>query len=286
MKIAAVCVLYNPDISQVKSNLDLILEQVGELWLIDNSDSPSGMMNYYTDFSEKIHYVWLGENKGIAFALNVGCKCAQEVGYDWVLTMDQDSQLPPNCIKEYCRSIETYPSDKIGIVTCLIQLGERDRGPKKHILDQHEVDCCWTSGSLINLSAYSQTAGFNNNLFIDGVDIAYCLDIRSLDYRIIRNSHVVLMHQLGKTKSYDFGSCHLFYITNHTSIRRYYITRNYLWLSEKYGDKYPFCKITIAYFIKTISQILLFEEYRFSKLKAMVRGYKDFKRGIFGKYRI
>lgn len=283
MKIAAICVLFNPDIDQVRCNINLILEQVEQIWLIDNSDCPSTIMNYYNQISGKVHYIWLGENKGIAFALNVGCLEALKNGFKWVLTMDQDSKIPVNCIKEYKQTIAEYPEFKIGIVTCKIQLGNNDYRKIKSSGRIQEVDSCWTSGSLMNLEAYSYTQGFKNDLFIDGVDIAYSLDLKDHGYHILKNSNIILLHQLGKTKSYNCGKYHLFYITNHNYIRRYYITRNYLWINHIYGNKYPFCKVGPLYFIKTITQILFFEADKWRKLRFMVRGYLDFKNGIFGK---
>lgn len=284
MEVAAVCVLYNPDIDLIKKNLDSIICQVKELWFIDNSETQGGIKNHICDKYERIHYCWLGENKGIAYALNEGCKLAQKIGYKWVLTLDQDSMLPSSCIEQYIKTITDYSDEKIGIVTCDIKCCEDDMhlSPQSRIIEH--VDLCWTSGALTNLNAFMEVGGFNNELFIDAVDYAFCLALRDAGYSILKNNLITLQHQLGCTKSYKFRSQHLFFITNHNYIRRYYITRNYLWLSHEYGDKYPQVKFSYRFLIKTIFQILFFEADKMKKFISIYKGFKDFKSGKFGRY--
>lgn len=283
MKVAAVCVLYNPEEECLKKNLTELLKQVDELWLIDNSPNQLNIQTLSRE-TKKIHYIHLEDNMGIAFALNKGCEEAINSGYEWILTMDQDSCLPTNCIEQYKKTIEKYKNEKIGIVTCDINICETDT----HLPDKsnpiEEVDSCWTSGALMNAYGFAEVGGFINELFIDGVDVAYCLALREKGYRIIKNNNVILNHQLGRSKSYKLFGHHLFYVTNHNRMRRYYITRNYLWITKRYGKSYPNHSFTFLFLLKTVFQILFFEKDKIGKYRSIIRGFLDYKKNKYGKY--
>ena len=68
---------------------------------MDNSDDD---IIRYQD-TKKIKYIKLHENKGIAYALNKGAKEAIAQGFDWLLTLDQDSQITKEIIEhiEYAK---------------------------------------------------------------------------------------------------------------------------------------------------------------------------------------
>lgn len=54
------------------------------------------------DFSymKKIQYIPLYDNKGLAVALNVGCRKAAQLDYEYVLTMDQDSYFDSGALQK------------------------------------------------------------------------------------------------------------------------------------------------------------------------------------------
>lgn len=91
--IFAGIVLFNPEISRLKENITHILGQVDRLILVDNGSNnkeeiQSGIQNFNTD---KILYIDLHKNKGIAAALNVIAESTESCGVKWVLTLDQDT---------------------------------------------------------------------------------------------------------------------------------------------------------------------------------------------------
>jgi len=77
-------------ITQMKSYLEFLQT----LYVIDNSEIPnSNIVDELCKFDKKVKYIACGENKGIAYALNLGATLAIESGADWLLTMDQDSRF-------------------------------------------------------------------------------------------------------------------------------------------------------------------------------------------------
>ena len=84
----AIIILYNPDLPAVEQALLKLLPQVDEVCLVDNSDT-SLAQHFYG--REKIAYIPLMHNTGIAFAQNEGIRHYQAKGFSDVLFCDQDS---------------------------------------------------------------------------------------------------------------------------------------------------------------------------------------------------
>ena len=90
-------VLYNPDnIERVQSSLQSIFQQVNAVYVFDNSTKENNII-----FSANTTYMTEHENKGIAYALNRIMEKAQSEGYEWLVTMDQDSVIPEGLINAY-----------------------------------------------------------------------------------------------------------------------------------------------------------------------------------------
>lgn len=228
-----------------------------------------------------IHYIPLFKNTGIAKALNVGLQTAKELSSKWVLTMDQDSELSPNMIPEYIKFISSN-SEKIGLLAPLINMyaGEEKQASNTYC----RIDEAITSGSLISMEAFDNVGGFKEELFIDGVDFEFCWNLKKHGYSIYQLNSVVMQHQLGETKEYKFWGKHLFYVTNHNFIRRYYMTRNSLYIKSLYADIMPKPSFLESLGIVSLFKIVFFEKDVIRKLKAIKMGQQDFKNNKFGKY--
>lgn len=281
MKLAAVVVLYNPD-KQVYENLKSYIDYVDIIYAVDNSTE-----NNKSEFTDnKIVYISNNGNKGIAYALNVGAHRAIEDGYEWLLTMDQDSRFAHDGIikmKEFildCKNVDNgYEYDKIGLVTpfhrTIFNENEKPQG-----VDSPEV--VMTSGNIISLTAYDNIGGFKDWMFIDAVDFDYCLNLRDNGYDIWRLNYIELKHNLGNVVFKDIGKKHM-YSLNHSAMRRYYIVRNRHYFYDMYCERWPdFCNAEKARTSREAIKILLCEKQKFKKLFAMFMGYVDYKRGVKG----
>lgn len=280
--VDCVCVVYNPDLERLKQCIDSVCSQVNHVWIIDNSDCNIDLTKI-SCIRDNISICSLHENMGIAYALNYGCHIAISNGAQWVLTLDQDSIVPPNMISSYLDILENENNKNIGIVCCNIQCCDNYLNMTPG-LRMAEEKLCWTSGSLMNLECYKLTGGFNNELFIDGVDFDYCYSLRNLGFRILKDCMVIMDHKLGESKVYKFLGHYIFYITNHNRIRWYYIVRNSLWISHKYSDNYPEAKFSYLGVLKFLCKIILFEKDKINKVKSIIKGCQDFKSNRFGKY--
>ena len=186
-------------------------------------------------------------------------------------------------IPDYLSALRLLINEKAAMLVPKINVNAQDSKTAEHKITK--VLTSYTSGSFMSLKAFSAIGGFKNELFIDSVDFEYCLNLNNHGYRIYQVGTVILKHQLGRTKEYKICNKHLFYVTHHNYIRRYYMTRNGIWLRKQYGSRYPELYKKGHGILVSAFKILFFEEDKFKKIRSMYRGYIDYKKGIWGKYR-
>ena len=269
--IALVVVLYND------TPRDYVFQDNGiPIIIVDNTPNRDLKI-----LSSQITYIALKDNLGIAKALNVGFQKAKEIGAQWVLTMDQDSDLPANMIDEYIKFIKEG-HEAVGIISPLINMyiGEHKKPSDTFCV----VDTALTSGSIINIEAYDAAGGFKDDLFIDEVDFEFCWNIKRHGYLTYQLNRVLMQHQLGNTQEVKLFGHHLFYVTHHNYIRRYYMARNSHYVKKLYGDIMPISPWWRSNGFISILKIVFFEKDVLRKLKARRLGIQDFKNNKFGKF--
>jgi len=281
--IAATVVLYHPDQTAI-DNIGSYLEEVSLLLAMDNSETPK------KDFVELLHkacgekliYKHLPENPGLAVALNMAACEAMKRRHSWLLTMDQDSRADKGMVEIMCRYIEHQGNGRIGIVSPFIR-HSNDPAILPSPEPVEEPLMVMTSGNLLNLEAFREVGSFREELFLDYVDYEYCLRLRRAGYRIVQVNSAVLQHQLGNMRRHRLLWKRPF-VTHHSVLRRYYITRNRFFVNKIYGEDFPeFSRHEVKAFWQELLLILLFERDRVQKLIAVIRGFCDYHRGILGK---
>lgn len=145
--IYACVVTYNPEEDRLEKNIASLKQQAAlkGVVIVDNgSANVQNVIKIATQYN--CNLVQLGENLGIAKALNVGVSKAIDFGAEWVLTSDQDSVLPPNLISAF----ERY----LSLEKCAILCPKIYDANAKVLVDQTEkngnvvsVNRCITSGS-------------------------------------------------------------------------------------------------------------------------------------------
>ena len=278
LKIAGMVTLYNPTDDDIK-NIDSYINDIDKLYVIDNTEGKDNKKKLPKN--KKIEYIFKNENIGVATALNVAADMALKDGYKWLLTMDQDSNFEENNLSQMIDYLENNDTSKIGLITPWHVINTGARRPNVNIDHPLEV---MTSGNIISLDAYKAVGGFKDEYFIDSIDIEYGMNLNHHGYRIDRLNYVLLEHDLGDIKI-KYILWHGFVCSNHNYIRRYYIVRNTLYLIDQYKDIYPdYCKMLKKGLRGQFTNILLFEKQKYKKIRNMLRGRKDHKKGIKGKY--
>lgn len=273
-KIYGLVVLYNPNIKEVINNINSYISGLEKLYLIDNSEKTNyDQLKKFLKNKHNIEYTWLGENRGIAKALNVGKNKAIKEGADYFLTMDQDSSFRNNFEKMINWTLENEKKMKeIAIVSPLHDI-KKKKNEKKTIIEEKET--VMTSGNILNLKLIEKIGDFNESFFIDEVDHEMCYRIREKGYKIVCLNNIILNHKLGDLKNYYF-----FMLTHHNYIRIYYMIRNKLFMIKKFPK---LKKKYITEVFKNFIKIIFFEKDKIRKVKYFFKGIKDFYRNKTGK---
>lgn len=276
-KLSACIILYNPT-SELVKNIKSFLSYVDKLYLVDNSQSSNqGLIK-----DVKIEYIHFGSNKGIAFALNFACEIAKREGYIWMLTMDQDSEFFETNLSQFFNNIVADNLDKNVSIISPLHATQLDNESRKYAESLLEIKSCMTSGNLLNLEIWCQVGGFKSEFFIDSVDHEFCLRLRRRGFKIYLDPKCCLKHNLGSSSS---GKIFGLFInsTHHNSLRRYYMTRNRLFVIYHYFIFDPiFMLIDIINLVKEFVKIVLIEKDKKRKLFAVYYGIRDFLTGKMG----
>ncbi|MBD2655382.1 glycosyltransferase family 2 protein [Synechocystis sp. FACHB-383] len=246
------------------------------------------------------------ENIGVAGGLKLATEWAIENNYDFLWTFDQDSQPDPNTLKILLSEYE-YLNQKnipVGIISpTIIDYQTQKKLPngllKKYKLEWilpeisppffhyyreklYQCDVVITSGSLINLQAAKNIALPNPDLFIDGVDWEYCLNMRKHGYHICVSEKTTMQHNFG-TYLTHLNKSHPIYI--YSPLRYYYINRNHTYIETRLSNN-PYYK-TLSYLhrikslIKKIGKIIIYEPGQ--KLIKIWASCLGFYHGLIGK---
>ena len=273
--VAGVVILYNPTDEDI-SNIDTYINDIDILYVMDNSKKEN---KDRLPKNDKIIYIFNNDNLGIPEPLNKAAELARKSNYKWLLTMDQDTSFEKGVIKTIKKRLETIDYNKVGIVTPWHNT--KLKIEKSEELIDHPLDVM-TSGNFVNLDIHKKIGGFSEGLFIDGVDIEYCLNLARHKYIITRYNDLEIKHNLGDITYRKFFKKDLL-ITNHSAMRRYYQCRNYHYIRDEYINDFPkFCKILVKT-KATILGIILYENKKVDKLIGYYKGYRDYKKGKKGK---
>ena len=280
-RLAGVVVLYHPG-EDLLDNVASCAGQVDILFAIDNSEGDTSVTASNLRVFGNVVHVANGRNLGVAAALNRGALLALERRCDYLLTMDQDSRAAPGMVRAMLEIIGSAGQDRVGIVApFLVTRPGEEPGLAE---DCRDMETVMTSGNLLSLRAYEAVGPFMEELFVDFVDMEYCLRLRSRGFRVVRANRALLSHRVGRLFRVSlFGRD--FFLTAHSPLRKYYKTRNRFLVADRYRDRFPrFRRADRARFALELLRLLFFEDGKMEKLAMMRKGYSDYRSGRMGRY--
>jgi rhamnosyltransferase len=285
--IAAGVVTYEPDLDLLATNIAAIKSQVDLVYVFDNGSTNSGEMAARIGNAAVV--LLGGRNQGIAAALNAIARRAMADGYEWLVTLDQDSVPMPGMVRELADSVD----DRIALSTPYVidrnKLSIEEyralRLPRVQEYRRAASKGAITSGGLLRLSVLRDIGGFDERFFIDYVD--YDLNIRLMKsgYSIVRANRAQLSHQVGDARrtwlraprrTLD-GKWTLenFYSFGHSPSRCYYKSRNRILYTRKHWRSIGLRNEGIVQIPQQIFLTALFEKERLAKLRAFSAGIRD-----------
>ncbi|SAL59106.1 rhamnosyltransferase [Caballeronia humi] len=239
MRAAAVVVFYQPDAACfARANR---LAQVIPVVVVDNT--PGSNAAQRGELAQQIEYLPSGENEGIAAALNRGVACLRAKDYELALLLDQDSDPSSALIEGLLLAMSDLARDsrrkvavagpayhdvRLGTVTPFVRFGKWriSRVPAQGH-EPLEIDFLISSGSCIDLSAWQDIGSMDVQLFIDFVDVEWCVRARRAGYAVLGLPWLVLEHSLGDEPVTILGRR----FAMHSAFRHYFIFRNALALA-------------------------------------------------------
>ena len=240
-KVAAIIVSYNPD-KNLLDSVNLLISQVEKIIIVDNGsieEKRKDISSIKDIDNERIEVIFNEENLGIATALNIGVREALKQGFNWILTMDQDSKASKDMVEKMFEVYNNIDEKERKSILSIFPnfVDERIQSIEENsVMNTYEyVDADITSGNLVKAEVFDKVGFFDDSLFIDLVDTDFCMRLNEKNIKMIKVRDAILYHSLGESQSVKsiFGK---FNTSNHSALRRYYMTRNRFYTWEKYKD--------------------------------------------------
>lgn len=255
---------FNPDkkaVDRIKS----LSEIFDKVFIYDNSQNSNADL---VTNKKNVYYLFNGENDAIAIAFNQIVKKASDC--DFLFALDQDTEINASQIiklKDYV--VQFYQND-IGIYCPDIYFGKKAMSGSS----VEDIDFTITSCSMINVSIFKKIKGYDEKIFLDGVDRDFCFRLRNNGYRIRKVGSIKVRQHLGNDKKSILG------IYEHSPLRNYYIAYNRRYFINKFPSYFKnWNKIKYLYLSegKQILNVTFFEKDKIRKIRSILKAIKDYK---------
>jgi rhamnosyltransferase len=286
MKICAVVVVYN-GAHRIGITLPITATNFEFIVVVDNHSTDRSLEIIRSLNLKNVEILSNNQNFGISYALNQGIRLAKIKGFEWVVTLDQDSLLTKDNIeilrKEVLDLRLKYGPKVTSIGPSIVPFNTQnvDLQSMSLLKPSEKVTTLITSGNLIEIKCIFDVGGYDNRLFIDSVDFDLSLRLKQRGYLQFRSKNAKLFHSIGQTITIKI----LFFkfkIITHNKIRKYYMSRNHIFILKKFFWKETFfCLKKILFFGLFMIQATVLEKNGFSNLKTILKGLFD---GIINRY--
>ncbi|MFC1628329.1 glycosyltransferase family 2 protein [Gemmatimonadota bacterium] len=287
--ICAVIVTRDPD-DGFTDRLTGISRQVGGMVVVDNGsrETALGQILALSSTRTDIHLIRNRENEGIARALNQGSDRAGELGFEWILLFDQDSEPEASMVTVLAAIWDDHPDrERLAIIGS--NYWNRDPGQPEFTFPP-AGERLWikrrsviTSGSLIPFRGYIAAGPFREDFFIDHVDDEYAFRARRRGCRVVMSRAPLMKHAIGVRQKHRV-LFHTVETSNHSPERRYYMSRNVMQMAREYLFFEPGWVLWKLFkLLKSVFLIMLFEENRRKKLQYLLKGVWHGLRGKLGR---
>ena len=278
--VALITVTYCPSATFVL-NLTSAAAQFVHVIVVDNTEIAEPILDGLDE--SKFDVIFNDRNVGLGEALNIGCRRAMDLGYEWALTLDQDTQLLPNFLRNMLLAWDSaaLPAVVLGSNYYNVVRSENriESSDLPKAIGQTTVI---TSGSLTHLPTWSDIGMFRGDYFIDSIDHEFCLRVRKNGYEVAISCQVGMKQYIGEETGYK-GKVPRFLPYRHSHWRKYTASRNTIRTVMDYAWQEPLwvCKRMLDLFFELLA-ILLVEPKKASRLKAFWLGVAHGLQGRLG----
>ncbi len=285
--VTCIIVSYRPVVAQLVGLCRCILADGAKAIVVDNTEAPGPISDKLPAGCELIA---LGTNTGIAHAQNVGVARALDAGAAVLVFFDQDSKIEPGFLHSLltplrsgvpCISSPLYVEDDSNVVVPSVRLGRFGLPVAVYQsgrMDPYPVDIVISSGTAATQEVFAVAGGFDEALFIDGVDTEWCLRCRSKQIPIQVVPSAVMRHRIG-SRSIRLGR---WTVLQHSPVRCYYQIRNCFLLMRRKPVPFAFALRHMLSVLLSRTVLLFFVEDRDTYIKAYIAALHDGINGVAG----
>lgn len=212
-RILAVIVLYKmlPRDSDTYKTLAESMRQAPrcsvEIMFYDNT--PGGQQP--ENLPHGVRYESEGKNRGIAVAYNRALEIATAEGFDWLLTLDQDTKLPSDFVVKLEDAVSVAkPMAQVGAVVPMISDGGRVVSPNALSFSlfpkffpsgftgvaEGRTASAVNSASTVRVSALREIGGYDSRFCLDYSDAVMYHRLHKRGYRIYVAGNIQVKHEL------------------------------------------------------------------------------------------
>ena len=247
----------------------------------DASPCTSDPVLRHAEDIENVRVVRHVANTGIGRGLNDGLAAAQEAGCSWLLTVDQDTEVPTNYVPTILEAarllgLSGVPLGALGAGSVNIA-GSTMRYPGR-TMDYGGLIFSITeeviqSGTIWNVQVLASIGGFNEDFGMDAVDAHACLRLRERGLVVAALPGLAIEHRLGSAQSVDIGRDRPVFITGHSAERRDTMIRNRLALfPDEFRQSPRHALRTLRRVLVNQTAGLMLEGDRWAKVRGSMRG--------------
>ena len=304
VRVLAVVVAYLPQAPALIPLLRALSPQVDSIMVVDNTPRDDGRVDALFEalpaLVSNLRVERLGDNLGIAAALNVGLDIAVREGFDHVLLSDQDSLPAADMVTVLCGVAGRLSASgkRVGCVCpsyfdqttgqpFRFQVQRRGRLFYSSVasdpsLPWQEIITTISSGMLIPRAALEAVGEMREDFFIDHVDTEWCHRARARGFRNYGTAGAKLTHQLGDApfRVWCFGWRRH---SEYSPLRLYYRFRNFVQLVRLPHVPLRWSIRAAWYWLGNLYAHCLFAERRLANARAIGLGLLDGLSGRMGK---
>jgi rhamnosyltransferase len=242
--VASVTVAYNPQPERLVQQMRALDGQVGQAIVVDNGSAAplEAMEATLREANAAMRLLPFPANLGVAHGFNAGIAAARRAGARYVLLLDHDSVPGPGMVPALLEALGTAHRSSNGAVAAVGPRirDERDRAELPFVTlgwlrnrharctgEEAIVPCDFliSSGALVDVQTMDSIGPFDEDLFVDSVDLEWCFRARSRGFHLYGACAAVLDHRLGDDRRALLKGVD---VVVHSPERLYYMTRNRL----------------------------------------------------------
>lgn len=278
-RLWAAAIVYQPNLNALATTLAALTPQVQAVVVVDNTPNASGLERLCRECG--VRYLAMQDNSGTGAAMNRVWSLVNEQHADGLVCFDQDSTCGPGLVERLRANWNALHSagqcpGAVGPIwrdqrngTLMTTL--TPRGWTRRPVDRAattEVDHLITSGCLIPRTVFEHVGPYNEDFFLDCVDIEWSLRARDRGYRLFVVRAAELGHTIGDGVVHLGGKS----LMVHSPIRTYLMVRNHValwktpWISNAWRLR------DMAWVFARSGALLVLAPQKTNRLAAIFRG--------------